>query len=78
MQKQNIWRTVSVIDHNGVFVWEVMEYEGNTEPVYMKESFVQCRDGSWVLPICYHYWTTEKAETHLNDQLTAFSIYHTI
>lgn len=76
---QNIWRTVSVPDHNGVFIWEVMEYMPY-EGIEIPDTVVKCRDGSYVFPMCYHYFTNETAEKHLNEQYLANfgAVYHSI
>jgi hypothetical protein len=80
-KKQNIWRTVSVPDHNGVFVWEVSEYMAlRGETPVPRMNYIQCRDGSWVSIQCFHCWTTEGAERILNDHDMEFygAVYHTI
>jgi len=79
--KQNIWRTVSVPDHNGVFVWEILEfvpYNGVTKPA--SKQFIELRDGTYIDIWCNHFFTAEKAEKLLNEQdMTKYgAIYHTI
>jgi hypothetical protein len=62
IQKQRVWRTVSKPDHNGFFIWdilEVMDIDQIDKTSKAFKTFVECRDGSYILIQCYHFWTQE-------------------
>ncbi len=58
-EKQRVWRTTSSSENSGFFVWEVMEVMG--EPTN-KTSLIECRDGSFVLIWCNHFFSKEQME----------------
>jgi len=69
-EKQRVWRTTSSSENSGFFVWEVMEVMG--EPTN-ETSFIECRDGSFILAWCSHFFSREGMETFLTD--TRFALY---
>lgn len=77
-KKQTIWRTMSGTpnDNIGFFVWEVYEVIGMTENENPPASYTKCRDGSYILISCNHFFTYEKAFNFINDN--SFGEYQNI
>lgn len=76
---QRVWRTVSDnANHNGYFGWEVHECIGDrTEFVpSLLKNFIKCRDDSYIMIQCYHFWTLESVGTFYHDD--SFSPYQVV
>jgi hypothetical protein len=68
---QRVWRTLSENKNStgGFYVWDILEYMSDKDPEsYIIDSFVQCRDGSWVMAECYHNWTRDQGEKNLHAE----------
>jgi hypothetical protein len=68
-EMQRVWRTASSdYSNNGYFVWEILEVIGEVyDNEITKFHLTKCRDGSYILIQCYHYWTLEKAGKALHS-----------
>jgi hypothetical protein len=76
MTTQNVWRTVSAPNHNGVFVWEAIEfvpYADMTKPT--SKQFIELRDGTFIDVWCSHFFTEERATNYLNDEYSHSDAY---
>lgn len=56
--RQRLWRDLSSSPNSGFFVWDVDEVVG--EPI-KEDYFIKCRDGSFIMIFCNHFWTEERA-----------------
>jgi hypothetical protein len=77
--KQRVWRAFSQSETCGFFVWEILEYVDNGNPlnVQQRHMFEKCRDGSFILIQCYHFWTEDSAmAAYANNYLD--SKWHTV
>lgn len=68
IELQQVWRTASTSNNSGYFVWDIIEVIGEVDPKdSWSKQFTLCRDGSYILVQCYHFWTTEKSNKFLNE-----------
>ncbi len=59
-RKQTIWYNVSQQTHMGVLQWEVYEvFDPDLET--FKDLYTKCRDGSYIMVVCNHYFVREDA-----------------
>lgn len=65
---QKVWRTKSKENHNGVFMWEIMEWMGEQEPdESARRHLIRCLDGTYIVPFCLHFFTEESAQAVWNE-----------
>jgi hypothetical protein len=72
-QKVRVWRTASYSPIDGYFVWDIMEADLGGRPF---NSFTKCRDGSYIIVQCYHFWTMQRAGEFLHDR--SFDSYQNV
>jgi hypothetical protein len=66
-EKQPIWRTFSASHNCGYFVWSVHLVMGKPHD---EKYFEKCRDGSFIMIECHHFWSLEQSAEFLTDTLS--------
>ena len=66
IEKNQVWRTASDKTIGGYFVWEVIQVVGEPFPSQL-HMYTQCRDGSYVVIQCSHFFTLQKAGEFLHS-----------
>lgn len=63
---QRVWRTMSNGQHNGYFVWDILEVIGKIpDDLLKKDYYTECRDGSYISIQCFHFFSEERARESL-------------
>lgn len=80
LSKQTVWRAYSESNNSGYFVWEITEVMPSPDdtPIKPNQHMVECRDGSYVVLYCFHFWVKESALRILksNDWPEYCNIYY--